>query len=395
MPRHLGGGRRAVHHDRRFGRKRRDVPVGRRGYITGMDQPRPIDPIAAWTAFAARDRAQDGRFVVAVRTTGIYCKPSCPARHPRRENVRFYPDGAAARAAGFRACLRCRPDEVARDHRAVAQAIALIDAAEEPLTLDRLAAQVGYAPHHFHRLFKRATGVTPAAFARGRRASAATRALDDGASVTAAIYAAGYSAPSRFYDHAAPRLGMTPGAWQRGGAGIAIRWTIAGTSLGPLLIAATDKGLCRVAFEEDEAALQRQFPNAAIMPGDAALAALAAAVVAQVESPDRDHQLPLDVRGTAFREAIWQQLRRIPPGETRSYADLAAAAGNPGAVRAAGSACGANPLAVVIPCHRVQRGDGAMGGYAWGIERKRALREREGTLEREPVSRSSSPRSAS
>ena len=335
-----------------------------------------IDPDQAWAAFAARDRAQDGRFVGAVRTTGIYCKPSCPARHPRRENVSFFADGAAARAAGYRACLRCKPDEVGRDRVAVADALALL-AREPDLPLAVLAARVGYATHHFHRLFKRATGVTPAAWARGRRADDAAAALTQGKSVTDAIYAAGYSGPSRFYAAAAPRLGMAPSAWAQGGKGAVIRWTVAGTSLGPLLIAATDRGLCRVAFDEDGAALARRFPAATVEPGGAALATLAAAVVAAVESPQRDHQLPLDVRGTAFQEAVWQALAHIPAGETRTYSELAAAAGNPRAVRAAGTACGANHLAVLVPCHRAQRTDGTLGGYAYGLERKRALLARE------------------
>jgi AraC family transcriptional regulator of adaptative response/methylated-DNA-[protein]-cysteine methyltransferase len=337
-----------------------------------------IDQEAAWTAFAARDRAQDGRFVAAVATTGIYCKPSCPARHPKRENVRFLADGAAARAAGFRACLRCRPDDVARDHVAVSRAVAAIAAAEMPPSLEMLAAAVGYAPHHFHRLFKRATGVTPAAYARAIRASRAAEALGREESVTAAIYDAGYAAPSRFYDEADDRLGMTPSVWSRGGAGVTIRWTRADTSLGSLLIAATARGLCRVAFDEDEAALRARFPAAAIVPGGAALDMLARDVVAQVEQPGRDHALPLDVRGTAFQEAVWQALRRVPPGETVSYAALAAMAGHPKATRATGSACGANPVAILVPCHRARRGDGSAGDYAWGLPRKAALLAREG-----------------
>lgn len=331
----------------------------------------------AWAAFAARDRGWDGRVIGAVTTTGIYCKPSCPARRPKREHVRFFANGEGARAAGFRACRRCRPDEVGREHVAVAAAVALIEEAETLPRLDALATAVGYAPHHFHRLFKRATGVTPAAYARGLRARRAERALIEESKVTQAIYAAGYAAPSRFYDSAADRLGMTPSAWKRGGAGVTIRWAVAATSLGPLLVAATDKGLCRVSFDEDEAALARHFPAATIVAGGPALAALAARVVAEVEVPGRDRDLPLDVQGTAFQEAVWAALRAIPPGETRSYAQLAAAVGRPGAVRAAGSACGANKVAIAIPCHRVQRGDGSMGGYAYGIERKRALRERE------------------
>ncbi|WP_448665211.1 bifunctional DNA-binding transcriptional regulator/O6-methylguanine-DNA methyltransferase Ada [Sphingomonas sp. CJ20] len=333
---------------------------------------------AAWAAFAARDRAWDGRVLVAVTTTGIYCKPSCPARRPLRENVRFFADAAAARAAGFRACLRCKPDEVGRDRVAVARAVALIEGAEEAPGLEALAAAVGYAPHHFQRLFKRATGVSPAAYARGLKARRAAAALAQGGSVTDAIYAAGYSAPSRFYETADARLGMTPSVWQRGGAGVTIRWTIAETSLGPLLVAATDKGLCRVAFDEDSLQLARRFPAAEIVAGGSALAELAARVVAEVETPGRDTDLPVDVQGTAFQEAVWQALRAIPAGESRSYAQLAAEAGAPRAVRAAGTACGANPVSIIIPCHRAQRSDGSMGGYAYGIDRKRVLRRREG-----------------
>lgn len=337
-----------------------------------------IDPDSAWTAFERRDRAQDGRFVAAVGTTGIYCKPSCPARRPARDRVSFFPDGETARAAGFRACLRCTPDAVGRDRLAVAEAVALIEGAATPWALDGLAARVGYTPHHFQRLFKRATGVTPAAYARALRARRAAEALTGAASVTEAIYEAGYAAPSRFYAAAAPRLGMSPAAWARGGSGLVIRWTVTATSLGPLLVAATDKGLCRVSFDEDAAALAARFPGAEVIGGDAALADLAARVVAQVEDPQRDGDLPLDVRGTAFQEAIWAALKAIPPGETRSYAELAAAAGNPRAVRAAGSACGANPLAVVVPCHRARRTDGSLGGYAYGLPRKRVLLDREG-----------------
>jgi AraC family transcriptional regulator of adaptative response/methylated-DNA-[protein]-cysteine methyltransferase len=301
-----------------------------------------------------------------------------PGPPSRRENIEFFADGTAARAAGYRACLRCTPDEVGRDRVAVAQAIKLIEASEDGLSLDELATMVGYAPHHFHRLFKRATGVTPAAYARGLRAGKAADALTKEDRVTDAIYDAGYSGPSRFYEDAKRRLGMTPSAWARGGAGVTIRWTAAETSLGSLLIAATDRGLCRVSFDEGEAALKVRFPNADIQPGGEALAALARRVVAEVEHPERDQDLPLDVKGTAFQEAVWQALRGIPAGETRSYSELAAIAGNPRAVRAAGTACGANHLAVVIPCHRAQRSDGTMGGYAYGVDRKVELRKREG-----------------
>jgi AraC family transcriptional regulator of adaptative response/methylated-DNA-[protein]-cysteine methyltransferase len=365
---------------RRFERKSRDVACAPCAYIACMTNELLTDDMA-WTAFEARDRAYDGRVIGAVTTTGIYCKPSCPARRPKREHVVFYRDAEAARVAGYRACLRCKPDEVGRDRVAVAKAVALIEAAEESVSLDAVAAAVGYAPHHFHRLFKRATGVTPAAYARGIKARRAAQALRGEESVTEAIYEAGYSAPSRFYETANARLGMTPSVWKRGGAGVTIRWTVAATSLGPLLIAATDKGLCRVAFDEDSLKLAQLFPAAEIVAGGAALAALAARVVREVESPGRDTNLPVDVQGTAFQEAVWNALRAIPAGETRSYAQIAAAAGNPKAVRAVGTACGANPVAVVVPCHRVQRTDGSVGGYAYGPDRKRALLKREGVAE--------------
>jgi AraC family transcriptional regulator of adaptative response/methylated-DNA-[protein]-cysteine methyltransferase len=342
--------------------------------------PMPDDD-RCWDAFFRRDRAMDGRFIGAVLTTGIYCKPSCPARHPKRENMRFYPDPAAARAAGFRACLRCRPDEVGRDRLAVEAALTLIRGAEAPPSLEAIAAHVGYAPHHFHRLFKRETGLTPGAYARTIRADRLKQALAGEGSVTEAIYDAGYNAPSRAYADAARHMGMTPSAWKAGGRGVVIRHKVAQTSLGPLLIAATGRGLVRISFEEDEGDLRRRFPHADILPADAAFAALADQVVALVEDPAggsaRVGDLPVDVQGTAFQQAVWDALRAIPPGETRSYKQIATAVGKPDAVRAAGTACGDNVLAVLVPCHRVLRGDGGLGGYAYGVERKRRLLERE------------------
>jgi AraC family transcriptional regulator, regulatory protein of adaptative response / methylated-DNA-[protein]-cysteine methyltransferase len=337
----------------------------------------PINHDWAFAAFDARDRVMDGRFVGAVKTTGIYCKPSCPARRPLRENVEFFWTGAEALAAGYRACKRCVPDDVARDEVAVAKALELLGD-EEPVSLEDLADAVGYAPHHFHRLFKRATGVTPAAYARAQRAKRAEVALSGNSRVTDAIYDAGYSGPSRFYAETKGRLGMTPSAWKNGGAGAVIRWALVPTSLGEMLVAATDKGICRLSFDEDDGALADRFPRAQILPADAAMTELAKSAVAAVENPARMPDLPLDVAGTAFQEAVWQELRRIPVGETRSYAQIAAAVGKPGAVRAAGSANGANNVAVLIPCHRVVRTDGTLGGYAYGLERKAKLLEREG-----------------
>ena len=342
-----------------------------------MERPITIDEKAAWAAVLRRDKGRDGDFVTGVMTTGIYCRPSCAARHPRRENVRFFTTGREAAAAGLRPCLRCRPDEISRESVALEQAFQLIDRAEMMPSLAELAGAVGYSTHHFHRLFKRATGVTPAAYARGRRARTMTESLEANARVTDAIYDAGYSGPGRFYADAKTRLGMTPSAWRDGGRGATIRWAIADTSLGRMLVAATDKGICRLSFDEDEQALKRRFPNAAIAAGGTAMAELVERTVAAVEAPGRPHDVPLDVRGTAFQEAVWRELSRIPPGEVLSYAALAARAGKPGAARAAGTACGANQIAILIPCHRARRGDGSPGGYAYGLERKAALLARE------------------
>lgn len=330
-----------------------------------------------WAAVLRRDRAMDGQFVTGVLSTGIYCRPSCAARHPRRGNVRFFANGNEARETGLRACLRCRPDEVAADEAGIAQAIRLIETAEESPTLDQLAEAAGYSPFHFHRLFRRATGVTPAAYVRAERAKRAERALKESDTVTEALYDAGYAAPARFYADVPDRLGMTPSAWRDGGRGETIRWGVAWTDFGPLLVAATERGICRVAFEPDDAVLRERFPNARIEPGGAVLEGLLADAVDYVTKPGRAMTLPLDVRGTAFQQAVWRELSRIPPGETLSYAALAARAGNPKAVRAVGSACGANPVAVLIPCHRAVRADGSLGGYAWGLEVKEKLLARE------------------
>jgi AraC family transcriptional regulator, regulatory protein of adaptative response / methylated-DNA-[protein]-cysteine methyltransferase len=337
----------------------------------------PTDDDARWRIALAKDRRFDGRFVTGVHSTGIYCRPSCPARPPRRENVRFYATSAEARAAGLRPCKRCSPDDVSREEAAVLSTIEAIRLAEEPQQLGYLAAQAGYSPSHFQRLFKRATGLSPAAFARALRRARAEEALSAGGRVTDAIYDAGYSAPSRFYAASEGRLGMAPSVWADGGRGVTIRWAVVPTSLGQMLVAATDKGVCRLSFGEGRAALAARFPHAQLVEGGDGFATLLGDVIASVEDPGRMREVPLDVRGTAFQEAVWQALRRIPPGETRTYAEIAAAAGNPRAVRAAGSANGANNVAVLIPCHRVIRSDGSLGGYAYGVEIKKELLERE------------------
>lgn len=339
-----------------------------------MPTPAPaFDDQCAWAAFEARDRSWDGRLFVAVSTTRIYCRPSCPARRPRRENVAFFVEEEAVQAAGFRPCLRCRPDAVARDRDAVAKAVRLLETEQEPPRLEQLAAAVGYAPHHFQRLFTRDIGVSPAAFSRALRARRAEERLTEGGRVTDAIYDAGYSAPSRFYENAGQRLGMTPSAWRNGGRGETIRYAVVDSALGPMLVAATARGICRLSFDEDEGALRKRFPRAAIVPDDGTIQHWVQGAVRAVEQPAAAADLPLDVAGTAFQQKVWQELRKIPPGETRSYAQIAAAVGTPGAVRATGSANGANNVAVLIPCHRVVRSDGTLGGYAYGLERKRRL----------------------
>ncbi|MCY7271418.1 MAG: methylated-DNA--[protein]-cysteine S-methyltransferase [Sphingomonas bacterium] len=346
---------------------------------------RNIDPEAAWAAFDRRDRAWDGRVIGAVTTTGIYCKPSCPARRPKREHVKFYPDSEGARGAGFRACLRCRPDAVGRDREAVANAVALIEAAEEPVRLDVLAAAVGYTPHHFQRLFTRDMGVSPAAYARALRARRAEEHLMEDKSVTEAIYDAGYAAPSRFYADAKERLGMTPSAWRDGGRGETIRYAVTDSKLGPLLVAATGKGICRLTFGEDERALRRRFPNADIRKDDGTIAEWVEGALLAIDRPEAAPELPIDVRGTAFQEKVWQALRKIPLGETRSYADIAAAVGQPGAVRAVGTANGSNPVSVLVPCHRVIRSDGTLGGYGGGLPNKVKLLAAEGVSLGQPA----------
>lgn len=340
----------------------------------------PTDDIAddkAWAAVERRDRAFDGRFVTGVMTTGIYCRPSCAARHPARANVRFYPHGAAARSAGLRACKRCLPDDVARDDAAVIAAIDEIRQAEDAPSLSALAELTGYSPTHFQRVFKRAIGLSPAAYARALREERARDALVDGESVTGAIYEAGYGSASRFYETLKGRLGMKASDWCDGGKGRSIHWTVVDTALGYMLIAATDIGVCCLSFGEGEEELRARFPNAELVEGGEAFRSLFEQVVAAVEQPGTGAEIPLDVKGTAFQQRVWQALREIPVGETRSYGELAAALGNPKASRAVGGANGANNIAVLIPCHRVIAADGGLGGYAYGSEIKRELLRRE------------------
>ena len=349
------------------------APIAGTPRSLGVSNVVHLDPDTAWAAFERRDRSWDGRIVGAVHTTGIYCKPSCPARRPKRENVTFYASPEEARAAGFRACLRCKPNEVGRDREAVAKAVRLIEAAEDTLTLDDVAGAVGYAPHHFQRIFKRDLGVSPAEYARALRNRRTEEALKSNGRVTDAVYDAGYSGPSSFYSDAKERLGMTPSAWRDGGRGETIRWTHFDSPLGQMLIAATSKGICRLTFDDSVQSLRRLFPKATIVEDAGGLRELIEGALKTIESPLAAHELPIDVAGTAFQEAVWRELRKIPVGETRSYAQIAAAIGQPTAVRAVGTANGDNHVAVLIPCHRVIRSDGSLGGYAGGLDRKRKL----------------------
>jgi len=343
-----------------------------------------LDPDTAWAAFMRRDRSWDGRVIGAVKTTGIYCKPSCPARRPKREHVIFYASGEEARTAGFRPCLRCKPDEVGRDREAIAAAVRLIERAEEPPSLAELSEAVGYAPHHFQRLFKRDLGVSPAEYSRGLRNRRTETALKANGRVTDAVYDAGYQSPSGFYNDAKERLGMTPSAWRDGGRGETIRWTTFESPLGEMLIAATSKGICRLTFDDSEESLMRIFPRATIVKDEGGLRELVKGALGAIERPLAMPDLPIDVAGTAFQEAVWRELRKIPAGETRSYAEIAAAIGAPKAVRAVGSANGDNHVCVLIPCHRVIRSDGSLGGYGGGIERKKKLLASEGHAIAEP-----------
>ena len=339
---------------------------------------------ARWAALAARDAAADGAFFYSVRTTGVYCRPSCAARPARPENVAFHATTAEAEAAGFRPCKRCKPDQAPlaqRNAAAVAAACRLIEAAEEVPGLETLAAEARMSPFHFHRVFKSVTGLTPKAYAGARRAERVRRALGEAGAITEAIYDAGFNSGSRFYEKSDEMLGMTPTRFRAGGAAAQIRFAVGECSLGSILVAATDKGVCAILFGDDPDALVRdlqdRFDKAELIGGDAAFEALVAQVVGFVEQPRLGLDLPLDVRGTAFQQRVWQALADIPAGQTASYAAVAERIGRPAAVRAVAQACAANALAVAIPCHRVVRNDGALSGYRWGVERKRALLDRE------------------
>ena len=343
-----------------------------------------LDNDACWSAVERRDRAADGTFVYSVRTTGVYCRPSCAARLPRRDNVAFHQTCTDAERAGFRPCKRCRPNTstLAEVHAgAVARACRLIEEAEEAPSLEALARAAGMSRFYFHRVFKAVTGVTPKAYAAGHRGKRVREELSSGESVTEAIYGAGFNSNGRFYAAAPGLLGMTPTQFRSGGSGNVIRFAVGECSLGAILVAATAKGVCAIEFGNDPEmlvrALQDRFPRAQLLGGDKAFERLVAEVVGFVEAPGRGLDLPLDIRGTAFQQQVWKAIRDIPAGSTASYRDLAKRIGAPKAVRAVAQACGANAIAVAIPCHRVVRTDGSTSGYRWGVERKRALLDRE------------------
>ena len=337
-----------------------------------------------WQAVLGRDRQADAHFVYAVRTTGIYCRPSCPARTAKPENVTFHASAEEAERLGFRPCRRCRPNESSTPTAHAVRVAALcrfIENAPEAPTLAELATRAGLSRWHLQRVFKAVAGVTPKAYADACRARRVRDALTDGAAVTDALYAAGYNAQSRFYAQSDAVLGMTPSRYRHGGADAKIRFAVGQCSLGASVVAGSDRGICAISLGDDPDALVRElqvrFPNATLIGGDAEFERWVAKVVGVVEAPRVGLDLPLDVRGTAFQQRVWQALRDIPAGETVSYRELAERIGAPAAVRAVAGACAANTLAVAIPCHRVVRNDGALSGYRWGVERKRALLERE------------------
>jgi AraC family transcriptional regulator, regulatory protein of adaptative response / methylated-DNA-[protein]-cysteine methyltransferase len=337
-----------------------------------------------WAAVVARDPNADGKFFYSVTTTGVYCRPSCGSRHARPENVRFHASRADAERAGFRPCKRCRPDRpsLKGQHAAkVADICRIIESAAEIPGLRDLAAKAEMSPYYFHRVFKAVTGLTPRAYAAAHRAKRVRHELDRSGSVTEAIYDAGYGSNGRFYETADEVLGMTPSTYRAGGVNTKIRFAIGECSLGSILVAMTERGICAIFLGDDPDALahelQDRFPHAELIGDDKRFANLVAKVVGFVENPALGLDLPLDVRGTAFQQRVWQALRKVPAGSTVSYSDIAKRIGSPKSVRAVARACATNSVAVAIPCHRVVRDDGARSGYRWGVKRKRALLQRE------------------
>jgi AraC family transcriptional regulator of adaptative response/methylated-DNA-[protein]-cysteine methyltransferase len=348
-------------------------------------RPAPADPNDAfWNAVRARDRSYDGKFYYSVATTGVYCRPSCPARLANRENVAFHASCSAAHKAGFRPCKRCKPNEPSLHDRyaaKVAEACRLMEEAEEPPKLEELARATGLSTYHFHRVFKVVAGVTPKAYADAHRQKRVRDNLKRSRSVTEAIHEAGFNSSGRFYANSDQVLGMTPSDFRSGGTNADMRFAVGECSLGSILVAASDKGIVAILFGEDPETLVHDledgFPNANLIGGDRFFEDVMAKVVGLVEAPEVGIDLPLDVRGTAFQHRVWQALREIPVGTTATYSEIAEGIGMPKAVRAVAAACAANKIAVAIPCHRVVRNDGSLSGYRWGVERKRRLIDRE------------------
>jgi AraC family transcriptional regulator, regulatory protein of adaptative response / methylated-DNA-[protein]-cysteine methyltransferase len=337
-----------------------------------------------WSAVVARDAGRDGEFVFAVSSTGVYCRPSCPARRPRRENVQFFFRPEQAEQAGYRACLRCRPKSVARSRpsdgvKAICRFIE--QHLDEPLSLRRLGQEFHQSPFHLQRRFKEVLGISPREYADSCRLRLLKRNLQAGDSVTRAMYDAGYGSSSRLYERTASQLGMTPDKYRRGAIAATIRYTCADSPLGRMLIAATERGICAIQFARTDGelieGLKREFPFATRKPDNNGLQSWVSSLLEHMRDKDADSSLPLDIRATAFQRRVWRYLQSIPFGATRSYSQVAKAIGQPGAARAVARACATNPVAVAIPCHRVVREDGSMGGYRWGIERKKALLEME------------------
>jgi AraC family transcriptional regulator of adaptative response/methylated-DNA-[protein]-cysteine methyltransferase len=342
------------------------------------------DDDSRWQAVVSRDPAADGEFFYSVRTTGVYCRPTCASRLALRKNVRFHPTWRDAEGAGFRPCKRCKPtgESIAARHAAaVAQVCRIIEKSEEMPSLDDLADSIGMSSYYFHRVFKKLTGLTPKGYAAAHRSSRVRHELRRRATVTEAIYGAGFNSNSRFYEASNEILGMTPKSFQAGGCGTSIRFAIGESWLGAILVAASDRGICAILLGDDPDDLARdlqdRFPEAHLIGGDAGFEQLVAKVVGFVELPSIGLDLPLDIRGTAFQQRVWEALRQIPTGSTASYADIAKRIGLPRSVRAVAQACSANALAVAIPCHRVVRTDGSLSGYRWGVERKEQLLRRE------------------
>jgi len=340
-----------------------------------------------WLAVRQRDPDADGQFVYSVATTGVYCRPTCPSRLALRENIAFHETCAEAERAGFRPCRRCRPSGASQRQRhaeAAARACRIIETSDSLPALDALAEAVGLSRHHFHRIFKNVVGVTPRQYAAAHRTGRVRSELRARPSITDAIYSAGFNSSSRFYERSADTLGMTPGEYRSGGKGVPIRYAIAACPLGLVLVAGTARGVCSVCFGNGRTTLERQlrqdFPEASIEKADRAFDAWVGEIVGHLKHPAGRLDLPLDIRGTAFQQRVWQALREIPAGRTASYAEVAARIGQPSAVRAVGRACATNPVAVIVPCHRVVRTNGELSGYRWGVERKRQLLKRERAL---------------